>query len=108
MEEEIRLLLDLPAEQSAEYVSGVHFDNLITFLGSKMGKVYIDLHEKHLSNEILINDLEAFRTSFLTDYNAFQAEYALYKDSTQLQIDTFQSDLGTLAEFEAAIQDTVA
>jgi len=108
MEEEIRLLLDLPAAQSAEYVDGVHFDSLITFLGSKMGKVYIDLQQKHLSNGTLISNLEAFRTSFLADYNAFQAEYALYKDNTQLQIDTFQSNLGTLAEFQTAIQDTVA
>ena len=108
MEEEIRLLLDLPAEDSANYIDGVHFNDLVTFLGSKMGKVYIDLHEKHLADESRIADIEAFKTSFMTDYTAFQAEYALYKTNVQLQIDTFQTDLGTLAEYQASIQDTVA
>lgn len=107
MEEEIRLLLDLPAEQSALYVDGVQFGDLITFLGSKVGKVYADLHAKHLTDATAIADLELFRTNFMTDYNAFQAEYSLYKDSVQIQLNTITTDIGTLAEFTAAVQDTV-
>jgi len=108
MENEIRLLLDLPAEETTTYVNGVPFNKLVTFLASKMGKVYINLHEKHVSNEARITDLETFKINFQAEYDAFQAEYALYKDSVQLQINTFQDALGTLADFQAAIQDTVA
>ncbi len=108
MEEEIRLLLDLPAAQSAEYVNGVHFNDLITFVGSKMGKVYIDLHQKHLNNLQHIQDLESFRDQFVIDSNAYKAQMELYKTDTQLQIDTFAANLGTFEDFQASIQDTVA
>jgi hypothetical protein len=106
-ETDLRRMLDLPAEQSADYASGVAFPDLLTFLGSKMGKVYVDLYNKHQSQETTIEELSTWRDQFIIDYEAFQAEYTLYKINTQTQIDGIISNLGTLEDFQAGIQETV-
>jgi len=107
MEEEIRALLALPEEQSSGYVNGIRFEDLVTFLGSKMGKVYLDLNSKYIQNKERIEDLEEFRTTFMVTYNTFVAEYELHKEDMQLQIDEFKTHLGTIEDFRSSIQETV-
>jgi len=85
--------------------NGITKENLLNFLGTKVGKIYQNLMVKHTDNKSNITDLKLFRDQFVEEYNKYVQDNELDKIEINTKIDTCIKTIGTPDDFKLAIKE---
>lgn len=104
--DELLLLIKSPDELTSGDTTrqpGIYRDNLLTVIGNKMGKVFKDLNIKHFDLDTKVNSIEILSNDTTTAVTTLQNDLTQSISEVNASITELDTRIGTLEDFEAAL-----